>query len=137
MLSPPGSSVHETFPPRMLVWVAISFSREASQPQGSKPHLLCLLHCRLIPHRLNHLGSSNINELVPTKVHISINGSYSALRGQLPWETGQASETLRGQFQTTATKQKLKQRENHNRASHVIFLVSQCIKLCLYYTIVY
>ena len=31
--SPPGSSVHEIFQARILEWVAISFSRESSQPR--------------------------------------------------------------------------------------------------------
>ena len=37
--SPPGSSVHEISQARILVWVAISFSRELN---------LHLLHCRQI-----------------------------------------------------------------------------------------
>ena len=32
--SPPGSSVHEILQARILEWVAISFSRESSQPRG-------------------------------------------------------------------------------------------------------
>ena len=31
--NPPGSSVHEIFQARILVWVAISFSRRSSQPR--------------------------------------------------------------------------------------------------------
>ena len=31
--SPPGSSVHRIFQERVLEWVAISFSRESSQPR--------------------------------------------------------------------------------------------------------
>ena len=31
--SPPGSSVHRIFPARILVWVAMSFSRESFQPR--------------------------------------------------------------------------------------------------------
>ena len=37
--SPPGSSVHGIFLAGILEWVAVSSSR-----QGSNPHLLCLLH---------------------------------------------------------------------------------------------
>ena len=32
--SPPDSSVHETLQERILEWVAISFSRESSQPRN-------------------------------------------------------------------------------------------------------
>ena len=39
----PGSSVHGIFQARILEWVAISFSRESSQLQGSNPGLP---HCR-------------------------------------------------------------------------------------------
>ena len=46
--SPPGSSVHEILQPRIVVWVAISFSRGSiSFSRGSswhRDHLLCLLH---------------------------------------------------------------------------------------------
>ena len=37
---PPGSSVHEIFQARMLEWVAISFSRESSQPRDETT-LIC------------------------------------------------------------------------------------------------
>ena len=40
----PGSSVHGISQARMLVWVAISFSREIFMTQGLNPCLLCLLH---------------------------------------------------------------------------------------------
>ena len=39
--SPPGSSVHETFPPRVLERVAISFSRGFSQPRD-RTHISCI-----------------------------------------------------------------------------------------------
>ena len=42
--SPPGSSVHGVFQARVLEWVAISFSRESSQPRDGTQHLLHLLH---------------------------------------------------------------------------------------------
>ena len=42
--SPPGSSVHGILQARMLEWVAMPFSRRASLPMKSNPHLLCLLH---------------------------------------------------------------------------------------------
>ena len=38
--SPPGSSVHGILQARILVWVAISFSRGSSLTQGSNPGLL-------------------------------------------------------------------------------------------------
>ena len=39
--SPPNSSVHGIFQARILEWVAISFSRESSQPMD-KTHVSCL-----------------------------------------------------------------------------------------------
>ena len=41
--SPPGSSVHGISQARILVWVAISFSRESSPPRDrtSIPHISC------------------------------------------------------------------------------------------------
>ena len=41
--SPPGSSVHGILQARILGWVAISFSRASSWPQGLNPCLLSLL----------------------------------------------------------------------------------------------
>ena len=53
--NPPGSSVHGILQARILEWVAISSSRESSQPrdqtQGSNPGLW---HCRRILYRLSH-----------------------------------------------------------------------------------
>ena len=40
----PGSSVYGVFQARILEWVAISFSRESSQPRDGTQHLLHLLH---------------------------------------------------------------------------------------------
>ena len=42
--SPSGLSVHGILQARILEWVAVSSSRTSSKPQGSNPHLLCLLH---------------------------------------------------------------------------------------------
>ena len=42
--NPPGSSVHGIFQARILEWVAISYSRGSSQPQGLNLSLLCLLN---------------------------------------------------------------------------------------------
>ena len=42
--SPSGSSVRRVFQARILEWVAISFSRESSQPRDGTRHLLHLLH---------------------------------------------------------------------------------------------
>ena len=56
--SPPGSSVHGILQTRMLEWVAISFSRGASQPRDRSlvSHIAgSLLHCRQILHW--HQGS--------------------------------------------------------------------------------
>ena len=39
--SPPGSSVHGHFQTRILEWVAISFSRESSQPRD-QTHISCV-----------------------------------------------------------------------------------------------
>ena len=46
--SPPGSSVHEILQSRILEWVSMPSSRGSSQPRGSHPCLLWLLHCRWI-----------------------------------------------------------------------------------------
>ena len=40
----PDSSVHGILQARILKWVTISSSRETFQTQGSRLHLLCLLH---------------------------------------------------------------------------------------------
>ena len=42
--SPPGSSVHGILQAKILGCNAISSSRRSSSTQGSKRHLLCLLH---------------------------------------------------------------------------------------------
>ena len=52
--SQPGSSVHGILQARMLVWVAIPFSRGSSPAQGWTPGLL---HCRQILYHLSHQGS--------------------------------------------------------------------------------
>ena len=44
LYSLPGSSVHRIFQARLLEWVAISYSKESSQTQGSNLPLLGLLH---------------------------------------------------------------------------------------------
>ena len=51
--SPPGSSVHGTFPARVLQWGAVSF-RGSSQPRDLTP---CLLHWQVGFLPLCHLGS--------------------------------------------------------------------------------
>ena len=50
-----GSSDHGIFPARILVWVAISFSRGIFPTQGLNPGLL---HCRQMLYHLSHQGSS-------------------------------------------------------------------------------
>ena len=52
--SPPGSSVHGIFQPRILEWVAMSFSRGSSQSRD-KTHVSCL--GRRVLYELNHWGS--------------------------------------------------------------------------------
>ena len=52
----PGSSVHGIFQPRVLEWVAISFSRAIFLIQGSNPDLS---HCRQMLYRLSHQGSNS------------------------------------------------------------------------------
>ena len=50
----PGFSIHGIFQARVPEWVAISFSRESSQPRGS---ILGLQHCRQMLYPLTHQGS--------------------------------------------------------------------------------
>ena len=59
--SPPGPSVHGILQVRMLEWVAMPSSRESSQPKGSNPCLLCLLHWKDDSLPLNHLESPKNN----------------------------------------------------------------------------
>ena len=51
----PGFSVQGILQPKILDWVAIPFSWDASLTQGSNPGLL---HCRQILYHLSHQGSS-------------------------------------------------------------------------------
>ena len=53
----PGSSVHGIFQARILEWVAISFSRESSQPRDQTQ---VSPHCRQTLYRLSYQGSHNI-----------------------------------------------------------------------------
>ena len=53
----PGSSVHGILQARILEWVAIPFSQEFFQTQGSNPGLL---HCRWIIYHLSHQRSPMI-----------------------------------------------------------------------------
>ena len=57
MRCPPGSSVHEILPARILERFAISSSRGSSQPQGSNLHLL---HWQADSSPLSHQGSSKM-----------------------------------------------------------------------------
>ena len=43
----PDSSVHGILQERLLVWVAVSFSRGTSLTQGSNASLLCPLNCQV------------------------------------------------------------------------------------------
>ena len=56
--SPPGSSIHRIFQARILVWVAIPFSREIFPTQRLNPGLL---HCRQILYCQSHQGSSSFS----------------------------------------------------------------------------
>ena len=56
-VAPPGSSVHGVFQTRILEWVAISFSREFSWPQGLNSGLP---HFRQTLYHLSHQGILNI-----------------------------------------------------------------------------
>ena len=56
--SPPGFSAHGTLQSRTLEWVAISSSRELSQP-GVNLSYQCLLHCMWIVHLLSQQESAS------------------------------------------------------------------------------
>ena len=56
--SPPDSSVHETLQERILEWVAISFSRESSQPRN-QTWIFCIAD-GLTLHHLNHQGKHQL-----------------------------------------------------------------------------
>ena len=45
--SPPSSSVHGILQARILVWVAVPYSRGSSPNQGSNPPTLCLLYWQM------------------------------------------------------------------------------------------
>ena len=58
--NPTGSSVHEIFQAIKLEQVAISFSRESSQPRD-QTHISCVSYIgKLILYQLSHQGSPNI-----------------------------------------------------------------------------
>ena len=59
--SPPGSSVHGSFPARILEWVAMSSSRESSQPRD-QTRVSCI--ARQILYHERHLGSPNLRQLL-------------------------------------------------------------------------
>ena len=50
-----GSSVHEILQPRILEWVAMSFSRRSSQSRN-QTHLFCFPHWQVSSFPLGHLG---------------------------------------------------------------------------------
>ena len=54
--NPPGSSVHGILQARILEWVAISSSRESSQPRD-RTHVSCVSCIAEILYPLSHLGS--------------------------------------------------------------------------------
>ena len=55
--SPPGSSVHGILQPRILEWVAMSFSGESSPPRD-RTWVSCI--GRQILHHLSHQGSHSL-----------------------------------------------------------------------------
>ena len=65
--SPLGSSVCGISQARILEWVAIFFSRGIFLTQGSKPHLLCLLHWQAQSLPLRYLGSKKRRGLSKTQ----------------------------------------------------------------------
>ena len=62
--SPSDSSVQGISQARILKWVAISFSRDLSDP-GMEPRLLCLLHWQVDSLPLGHLRSSALATGLP------------------------------------------------------------------------
>ena len=56
----PGSSVHGIFQARVLVWVAIPFSRGNLPDPGIE---LDVLHCRQMLYHLSHQGSPLIRQM--------------------------------------------------------------------------
>ena len=52
--TPPGSSVHEILPARILEWVAIPFLQGIFQTQGLNPGFP---HCGQILYHLTHQGA--------------------------------------------------------------------------------
>ena len=64
---PPGSSVHEIFQARILVWVAISSFRESSWPRDWT-HILCI-SCidRWVLYHLCHLRTANLPDVIKNK----------------------------------------------------------------------
>ena len=68
-----GSSVHGIFQTRILEWVAISFSRGSSWPQGLNPDLL---HHRQMLHHLSHQGSPKGMNSVPKLNCTTVNFSF-------------------------------------------------------------
>ena len=66
--SPPGSSVHGIFQARTLEWVAISFSRGASQPRD-QTHVSCL-SCigRWVLYHQQHLEASWGEKCIQSRV---------------------------------------------------------------------
>ena len=57
----PGSSVHGIFHARILKWVAISYSRESSQPKDQTPVSYVSCIGRRVLYHQYHLGSPDAN----------------------------------------------------------------------------
>ena len=76
--SPPGSSIHRIFQARILVWVAIPFSREIFPTQRLNPGLL---HCRQILYCQSHQGSPYFN-IIKAKYDKSQLTSFSKVKSR-------------------------------------------------------
>ena len=57
-VTPPGFTVHGIFQARLLVWVAISYSRRSSRPGDLTATSWCLLQADSLP--LRHLGNPTV-----------------------------------------------------------------------------
>ena len=62
LCSPMDSSVHGILQAKILEWGCHALLQGIFPTQGSKPHLLCLLHCRWILYLLTHWESPGSNK---------------------------------------------------------------------------
>ena len=88
--SPPGSSIHWIIQARILVWVAVPFSREIFLTQRLNPGLQ---HCRQILYCQSHQGSSSFSMKFIFKIlSLLIEKKLTVTRGKggrgINWEFG-------------------------------------------------